>query len=65
MKIDPDRYYRPQDPEMRMFAAVQTLAKLRVEQRGPPWTYFGNRVLYLGADILSELENNRVETKAA
>lgn len=62
MQINPDNYYPPDAPEMRILGAVQTLARWRHEMKGPPFTKSGSRVLYRGSDVLAYLEANRVET---
>ncbi len=61
MRIDPDAYYRPTAPEMRVIAAVQTLARWRHEGKGPAYTRSGSNVLYAGRDALAFLEAGRVE----
>lgn len=58
--IEPDRYYRPSDPELRQIAAEQTLARWRHEGRGPAYTKSGTRVFYLGRDLLDFLKRGRV-----
>lgn len=62
MTIHPNQYYRPNAPELRPIAAVQTLSSWRYLGRGPAYTLSGSRVLYLGADLLSWLEKRRVDT---
>ena len=62
MQILSERYYRPQDQELRQIGAVQTFAAWRHQGRGPAYTLSGSRVLYKGADLLSWLDANRVET---
>lgn len=63
MKIQPEQYYRPKDPELRQIAAEQTLAVWRHKGRGPAYTMSGSRILYKGADLLAWLDGNRVATE--
>ena len=65
MPIDPDTYYPPSAPELRVIGAEQTLARWRHEGRGPAYVKSGSRVLYLGKDALAFLEAGRVETDPA
>ncbi|MCZ2837094.1 helix-turn-helix domain-containing protein [Modestobacter sp. VKM Ac-2985] len=37
-----------------------TLARMRMERRGPAWSYVGRRVVYLRVDLLAYLAANRV-----
>ena len=62
MIINPNQYYRPNAPELRPIAAVQTLSSWRHLGKGPAYTLSGSRVLYLGSDLLSWLEKRRVNT---
>ena len=64
-RFDPDRYYRPADEAMRLIATVGSLALWRHQGKGPPFTKFGHRVLYRGADLNSWLDKHRVEPAAA
>jgi len=64
MEIKPDVYYRPDAPELRQIAAVQTLAMWRHKGTGPAHTKSGSRVLYKGSDILAWLDAQRVNTAA-
>ena len=50
-RFNPQKYYRTTDPSLALIATAGTLAVWRHEGRGPPYTRFGNRVLYLGADL--------------
>ena len=61
MAIKTDAYYSPNDPELRVLGAVQTLNRWRHEGIGPPYLKFGSRVLYSGRDLLAWLEAHRVE----
>ena len=47
-RFDPDRYYNPSDPEMRLFGTRQTLLRWRNDGYGPPYVRTGNRIRYLG-----------------
>jgi hypothetical protein len=38
-----------------------SLARMRLERRGPAWSYIGKRVIYLRSDVLAFLAANRVE----
>ena len=64
-RFDPDVYYRPADEAMRLIATVGSLALWRHQGKGPPFTKFGHRVLYLGADLNAWLDARRVEPRAA
>lgn len=63
MTINPNQYYTPDAPEMRILGAVQTLARWRHEGKGPAYCK-GARILYRGADVLAWLEARRVQTDA-
>lgn len=63
MGIQANEIYRAQEPEMRQIASVSTLAKWRHQERGPPWTYSGSRVLYRGSDLITWLESSLVHPK--
>ena len=63
-RFDPDRYYRPADEAMRLIATVGSLALWRHKDTGPPYTRFGHRVLYFGADLNRWLDSHRVEPRA-
>ena len=61
--FDPDRYYKPQDEEMRQIATVATLAQWRYSgTSGPPYIKIGGsgRVIYRGSDLVEWLDKNRV-----
>ena len=62
MQINPNGFYPPDAPEMRILGAVQTLARWRCECKGPNFHRAGSRILYRGADVLAYLEANRIET---
>lgn len=65
MTINPDGFYTPDAPEMRILGAVQTLARWRHEGKGPSYTKSGARVLYRGSDVLEWLNSQRIETEVA
>ena len=50
-RFDNDRYYRTCDLALRLIATAGTMAQWRCHGTGPPYTRFGNRILYLGADL--------------
>ena len=63
-RFEPERYYAPGDPEMRLIATKGTLAVWRCERKGPRYTRFGNRVFYLGSDLNGWLDSHVVEPRA-
>ena len=65
MTILPEGFYTPDSPELRVLAAVQTLARWRHESRGPAYMKSGSRVVYRGSDVLAWLDARRVETGEA
>ena len=60
-----DRYYRTADPALRVIATAGTLALWRHQGKGPAYSKFGRRVLYLGKDLNRWLDAHRVEPSAA
>ena len=64
-RFEPDRYYRPADESMRLIATEGSLALWRHKGTGPPYTKFGHRILYFGADLNAWLDARRVEPAAA
>ena len=64
-RFEPDLYYRPQDPAMRLLGTPGSLAVQRCKGGGPPFTRMGRRVLYLGRDLNAWLDAHRVEPRAA
>lgn len=62
MKIDPEKYYKPCDPELRPLAAAQTLANWRSLGCGPSFIRVRGTILYLGSDLLLFLDAGRVQT---
>ena len=63
-RFDPTRYYCTDDNALRIIAARGTLAIWRHQARGPRYSKFGNRVLYLGADLNGWLDEHTVEPRA-
>ena len=64
-RFESGRYYRPADEAMRLIATAGSLALWRHQGKGPPFTKFGHRVLYLGDDLNRWLDEPRVEPAAA
>ena len=62
--FDNDRYYRTRDPELAVLGRPGTLAQWRNRGEGPRYRRFGNRILYLGADLNEWLDACIVEPKA-
>lgn len=62
MRIETDRYYPTDAPELTIIASRQTLAKWRHQGRGPSYLKSGARVLYKGSDLLTWLDRQRVDT---
>ena len=60
-RFEPARYYRPGDAALSVIASHGTLATWRWQGRGPRYTRFGHRVLYLGADLNAWLDAHVVE----
>ena len=60
-RFDDDAYYRPGDPALDVVASRGTLATWRWQGRGPRYTKYGNRVLYLGADLNAFLDSRVVD----
>ena len=65
VEINPAAYYRPNDADLRdLLATPGTLAQWRFHGTGPKYHKLadgrGSRILYLGADVLSWLEEKRV-----
>ena len=63
MKIEKDCLYSSSDLEKAQIAKTQTLAQWRHEGRGSAYLKSGRRVLYQGQDVLTWLNNQRVETQ--
>ena len=64
-RFDDDTYYRPADEAMRLIATVATLAQWRHYCKGPAFTKFGRRILYLGHDLNRWIDEHRVEPKVS
>ena len=62
-RFDERRYFRTNDAELEIIAARGTLAIWRHQGRGPRYLKFGNRVLYLGADLNAWLDQHAIEPK--
>ena len=60
--FDPERLYRPSDPELRAIASVGQLSQWRHHNRGPAFIKAETKVFYAGADLIRWLEENRVRT---
>ena len=56
-----DRYYRPQDPALRLIATVGSLALWRHQGKGPAFHKLGRKILYHGRDLNRWLDEHRVE----
>lgn len=64
-RFDPERYYKTDAPELAVIATRGTLSQWRHRSYGPKYTRFGNRVLYLGADLNAWLDERVIEPQAA
>ena len=64
-RFDPETYYKPSDPAMRVIGTPGTLRVWRCKGRGPRYVKNGGRVLYLGADLNAYLDRCVVEPRAA
>ena len=64
-RFDPDTYYRTGDPALGIIATRGTMNQWRHRGYGPRYVRFGNRVLYLGADLNRWLDERVVEPRAA
>ena len=62
-RFDSDRYYRTNDPALRIIGTMGSLAVLRHQGRGPNFVKLGNRILYRGSDLNSYLDKHAVETR--
>ena len=60
-RFEDRRYYRPGDAALSVIASRGTLATWRWQGRGPRYTKFGHRILYLGADLNAWLDARVVE----
>ena len=60
-RFEDGRYYRPGDAALSVIASRGTLATWRWQGRGPRYTKFGHRILYLGADLNAWLDARVVE----
>ena len=64
-RFDESRYYRTNDPALAILATRGTLAQWRHRGAGPRYVRFGNRILYLGADLNAFLDSRVIEPAAA
>ena len=64
-RFESEKYYRPADEAMRLIATVGSLALWRHLGKGPPYTKFGHRVLYLGEELNAWIDAHRVEPRQA
>ena len=60
-KFVPTRFYRTDDPALAVLGTRGTLSQWRHKGIGPPYYRFGNRILYLGADLNAWLDEHLVE----
>ena len=60
-RFEPDRYYRPDDPELAPIGTPGTLAHRRYRGVGPRYVAWGNRVFYRGSDLNAFLDEHVVE----
>lgn len=64
MKIDPDAWYTPRDPQMKRLGSEKTLANRRAAKEGPPFSKIGARIFYKGSDVLAHLEAAKINPAA-
>ena len=64
-RFDPDTFYRPDDPAVRIIGTAGTLRVWRCKGRGPDYHKIGNRVFYKGADLNRYLNSCIVRPTAA
>lgn len=64
-RFDPDRYYSPHDPEMRLFGSVQALRRWRARGHGPAFVRSVGRILYLGSVLNEWLDARTVDPDKA
>ena len=63
-RFEPDRYYRTDDPELKLLGTRGTLAQWRHRGVGPEYVRFGHRVLYQGSALNLWLDAQVVRTHA-
>ena len=63
--IDPNRFYRTEDPELRVIGTRGTLRQWRSEGRGPSYHKIGHRCLYKGSDLIEWISARRVDPALA
>ena len=59
-RFDDDRYYVTSDSELTILASRGTLSQWRHRGEGPPYSRFGNKVLYRGRDLNAWLDTHVV-----
>ncbi|MCZ4258142.1 MerR family transcriptional regulator [Sulfitobacter sp. G21635-S1] len=59
--FDDDRVFFPEDPELRVFGAIEKLAQWRHRNRGPAFIRIGRRIGYFGADLNAYLSAQRTD----
>ena len=62
-RFEDTRYFRTDDPALEVIGTRGTMAQWRHRGEGPLYVRFGNRVLYLGADLNNWLDAHRVEPR--
>ena len=60
MRIEPNEIYEPDSVQLSLIGKPQTLARYRHEGRGPNYIKLGKKILYLGQDVLTWLEEHQV-----
>ena len=63
--FQPDRFYKPSAPEMRVIATEGTLSQWRFRGQGPTYVKFGKRVVYSGAALNDYIAEQTVTPVAA
>ena len=63
--FDPETYYRPDDPALRIIGAETTLRVWRCKGRGPAYHKVGGKVLYRGAELNAYLDSCIIRPTAA
>ena len=64
-RFDPEKFYRPDDPAVRLIGTAGTLRVWRCKGRGPNFHKIGNRVYYQGVDLNRYLDSCAVNLTAA
>ena len=63
MIFEPDKLYKPTDPELRPIGTEGSLAIQRHKGIGPPFHKLGSRVYYKGSDLEAWVSDRRIEFK--